>query len=375
MKKILTIGGATQDIFLHYEGADFMSITKKNNVEYYMLFESGEKIEVDDILYTTGGGAANSAVSFKRLGFDATCFCKIGTDNTGNFILKELEKENINTKFITKTDKIISGRSFIIHSIRRERTIFAYRGANGFLQESELPIEQIKNSDQLYITSLSYDSAKLLPKIVKTAKQANVPVAINPGVSQLSNGTLNLKESLKDIDIFILNSSEAQKFMLALVLADQSYQKALESQEKKKTPLKHDEIQREPYLLQTPFLCENFYFSTRKFFKEILKMGPKTVVITNGENGVYVANKDSIFFHPSIKTEVIDTLGAGDSFGSCFVASLNLGYSIKESLRNGIINSSSVIQQIGAKPGLLTHEQLKEKIKNFKQDLIQELSF
>ncbi|MCF7899637.1 carbohydrate kinase family protein, partial [Candidatus Babeliales bacterium] len=214
MKKILTIGGATQDIFLHYEGADFMSITKKNNVEYYMLFESGEKIEVDDILYTTGGGAANSAVSFKRLGFDATCFCKIGTDNTGNFILKELEKENINTKFITKTDKIISGRSFIIHSIRRERTIFAYRGANGFLQESELPIEQIKNSDQLYITSLSYDSAKLLPKIVKTAKQANVPVAINPGVSQLSNGTLNLKESLKDIDIFILNSSEAQKFML-----------------------------------------------------------------------------------------------------------------------------------------------------------------
>ena len=43
-------------------------------------------------------------------------------------------------------------------------------------------------------------------------------------------------------------------------------------------------------------------------------MGPKTVVITNGSNGVYVATEKEIIFHPSIKTKVVDTVGAGDSW-------------------------------------------------------------
>mgnify|MGYP000191492849 CR=1 FL=1 len=91
MKKVLTIGGATQDIYLHYEGADFMSITKKNSTTHYMLFESGEKIEVENLLYHTGGGATNSAVSFKKMGFENVMDCG---DNTGVLrIDKKLEKE------------------------------------------------------------------------------------------------------------------------------------------------------------------------------------------------------------------------------------------------------------------------------------------
>jgi len=369
MKKVLTIGGATQDIYLHYEGADFISITKKDSTSNYMLFESGEKIEVDNILYFTGGGATNSAISFKRLGFDTTCFCKIGEDVAGKKVLNELEKEGINTSKIVITKKHSSGTSFIINSLRRERTIFAYRGSNGYLEEKEIPFEQIKKSDQLYITSLSDNSAKLLPKIVETAKKNKVPVAINPGISQLKKGTLTLKESLTNIDILILNSSEAKCFMVALVATDETYKKAFAHKSNKKTISSN---QTGPNLLQSPFLYENFYFSIRKFFKEVLKMGPRIVVITDGSNGVYVATKDKIIFHPSIKADIVDTLGAGDSFGSCFVASLALDYNIEESLRNGIINASCVIGKMGAKPGLLTHKQLKEKIKTFKKDLIEE---
>ena len=369
MKKVLTIGGATKDIYLHYEGADFMTITKKDSSSNYMLFEYGEKVEVENILYFTGGGATNSATSFKRLGFETSCFCKIGEDIAGKTVLSELKKENINVSKIVETKEYSSGTSFIINSLRRERTIFAYRGANGYLEEKEIPFEQIKESNQLYITSLSDNSAKLLPQIVEVAKKNNVSVAINPGISQLKKGTLTLKESLKNIDIFILNSSEAKTFMVALVATDEAYKKAFEHNSNQKTNLAG---KKDPDLLQSPFLYENFYFSIRNFFKEVLKMGPKTVVITDGSNGVYVATKDKIIFHPSIKTDVVDTLGAGDSFGSCFVASLGLGYSTQESLRNGIINASSVIGKMGAKPGLLTHEQLKEKIKTFKKNLIEE---
>ncbi|MCK4650962.1 carbohydrate kinase family protein [Candidatus Babeliales bacterium] len=369
MKKVLTIGGATQDIYLHYHGADYFSITKKDYTKNYMIFESGEKIEVEKILYFTGGGSTNSAVSFKRMGFETNCFCQIGDDDAGKLILKDLKKENVDTSNIVTTKEHSSGTSFIIHSLKKERTIFAYRGANGFLKSKDIPYDKIKESDQIYITSLSHGSADFLPQISEFAHKNNVPIAINPGISQLAKGQSQLKNSLKFIDILIMNNSEAQTFMVTLIESEPRFKKVLESSQKT-INIKNDNAEK-PYLLQTPFLYENIYFSIRKFFREVLKMGPKIVVITNGANGVYVGTKDEIMFQPSIKTEIEDTLGAGDSFGSCFVASLMHNYSISESLINGIINSSSVIGKMGAKPGLLTHKQLKEKINKIKANKIQ----
>ena len=37
--KVLTIGGATQDIYLHYEGADCMKIMESGGEKNYLLFE------------------------------------------------------------------------------------------------------------------------------------------------------------------------------------------------------------------------------------------------------------------------------------------------------------------------------------------------
>lgn len=368
MKKILTIGGATKDIYLHYEGTDCMTIKQKKADSKYILLKSGAKIEVENILSFSGGGATNSAVSFKRQGFDVCCFCKIGNDESGNFIKKELEKENIDYSKIITTDTHTTGTSFVINTLERERTIFAYRGANGHLSENELPCEIINNSDQIYITSLSHESSKLLPKIVEIAHKNKIPVAINPGISQLAKGEETLKKSLNFINTLIMNSDEAKSFMIALIESDETYKTILKSSRTKKDIL----VDNNPALLQSPLLHEDYVFSIRKFFKEVLKMGPKIVVITDGENGVYVAHKNKIMFHPSIKTKVVDTLGAGDSFGSCFVGSIAAGKTIEESLIRGIINSSSVISKIGAKPGLLNNKELDANKINF--DLIQEFN-
>ena len=371
MKKVLTIGSGTQDIFIEHKGTESMSLVNKSGSIQYALFESGEKIEVKNILYYTGGGSTNSSVSFKRLGFDATCFCQIGNDIEGKLILEKLEKEKVNIKSIKKTKKYQSGKSFIIKSQQGERTIFAYRGANAFVIKSQMPFDEIKKQDFIYITSLSNNSAELLPEIVKFAKKNKVGVAINPGISQLTKGTLILKKSLKYIDTFILNSTEAKQFMIALIESDENYKNLLKSSREKITL----NTKKNPSLIENPIIYENINFSIYKFFKEVLKMGPKTVVITDGANGVYVGTKKEILFHPSIKTKVIDTVGAGDSFGSCFVASLYLKNKIEDALRFGIINSSSVISKIGAKTGLLSLEKIKEKAKKLNTKLLKKYHF
>ena len=359
MKKVLTIGGATKDIYLSNQGVNYMTITDENYSNKYMLFKSGSKIEVNDILYFSGGGATNSAVSFKRLGFDSTCITKIGNDEAGTFIIKDLEKENIDTKNIVKADELSTGTSFVINTLERERTIFAYRGANGYLDEQDININIIKEADQIYITSLSHESSKILPYIVKIAHTHNIPVAINPGVSQLAKGMKILKESLNFIDTIIMNSDEAKTFMLALIDSDINYKEILKSSQVSTRPNILQE--KTPKLLNSPLKHNDYFFSIWKFFKEIIKLGAQTVVITDGPNGVYIANNETIFFHPSIKTKIIDTLGAGDSFGSCFIASRMSGYDLAESLIRGIINSASVINKFGAKPGLLTKKELDQK--------------
>lgn len=359
--KILTIGGATQDIFLHYHGADAMSITKKNFTQQYMLFESGEKVEIEELSYQTGGGATNSATTFKRLGFDVACFCNVGADPAGRHVIDDLVSQGIDTTFVSTSQTHQTGLSSIINTVKGERTIFAYRGANSFLELSKLPFEAIKQAGQLYITSLSNDSSKLLPTIAAFAKEHKIPIAINPGTSQLAHGTLTLKKSLQYIDILILNSSEARAFMTALIATDDAYKRAFECQTSHETS-SLNLMSEKPYLLEQPLLCQNLYFSVPKFFKEALKMGPSIVVVTNGANGVYVATGSTIYFHPSLHANVVNTVGAGDAFGSCFVASLLLGYSIEDALTNGIVNSASVLENIGAKQGILTHEQLKKRL-------------
>ncbi len=367
---ILTVGGATQDIFLHYEGSDLMTIAKKNLVANYMLFESGEKKEINTITHETGGGATNAAVSFARLGFATSCFCNIGNDMPGQAVHTKLVQEGVDPSFINVDPVVETGQSFIINSQQGESTIFAYRGANRNLPVDKIPEAYIATCNYMYITSLSHESATMLPQLTLLAKKHHVPVAVNPGVSQLAKGTKILRESLKNIDIIILNSAEAQIFMLALIQGDESYQKALEWCEQGNASgiNQHND---KAYLLSNPLAYADRFFSLRLFFKEVLKMGPKIVVVTNGCNGVYVASNDQVTFCPSMKIAVTNTVGGGDAFGSCFVASLMLGNTIDEALQSGILNSASVLQSRGAKAGLLTLHQLEQHKLNIDRNVLQ----
>lgn len=370
--KILTIGGATQDIFINSQEANRFSITQKEVTQTYMFFPLGTKIEIDHIKYKTGGGSTNSAVSFKRLGFDVSCFCKIGDDQAGIAILKTLHHEGVNTDFIIQSKEQSSAQSFIINSPHGEHTLLVDRGACAYLTKEDILEHTISLFDHLYITSLSNESAKVLPDIISFAQKHTIPVAINPGSSQLTTGAQQLKASLGSIDILILNSLEAKTFMLALVQADKTFHQ-LFKENKSCHPYNGSTLENQPYLIENLISYENAYFSMRNFFKEVLQSGTKIIVVTDGAHGVYVAHENYIYFHPSIKINPINTVGAGDAFGSCFVASLLKGYSLEHALRCGILNAASVLTKIGAKEGLLTFDALEKKIKTLDHSLLQKI--
>src|SRR5581483_11568459 len=92
---ILTIGGATQDIFIKHKHHQHEHTHERT----LSVLEEGTKIDVDDIHYCSGGGATNTAASFARLGYSTTSFFKVGDDPQGTFILNQLQSYGINTSY------------------------------------------------------------------------------------------------------------------------------------------------------------------------------------------------------------------------------------------------------------------------------------
>ncbi len=370
IKKVMTIGGATQDIFIHYQHPEIMHLQNATGKHAYLMLEEGRKIDVSELEYHTGGGATNAAVSFKRLGFDVTTFFKIGPDKAAEFIWSRMAQEDIDTRYIVHDTELQTGTSFIIPSPSGDRVVLAYRGANAHLRLQEIPLEELTCCHQLYITSLTGNSSELLVPITTQAKKHGIQVAVNPGSSQLVMGNRALRDSLKNIDILILNSTEASTFMRTLVHTIDRLKCFLY----KEAPPQPEQA-KGPRLLQGPIMYKDVCFDVRDFFKEVLNLGPNIVVVTNGAEGVYVAAKDAIYFHPSLPLKAISTLGAGDAFGSCFVAGLLYGNSVPEALVKGIINSTSVISHFGAKTGLLSRKELDAEFAKVTTKNVQKFTF
>jgi sugar/nucleoside kinase (ribokinase family) len=358
VKKIVTIGSGMQDIFTQYEGVETLHLHTKEEDLAYVCMRAGRKTEIQKLMYFCGGGATNSAVSFARAGFDVTILCKIGNDPAGNFILDTLNHENVTTNHIIRTSQAPTGQSFIIPGPQGNSSVLVYRGANITLAQEDIPENVIAQADHLYITSLSGPAAPLLIPITLIAKKYNKPVAANPGTSQLHAGTEFLKEALSHIDILILNSYEAELLMTSLTI---KFPKA-EITKSQDTTL--------PELLREPLGSATTCFTLVQFFNAVHACGPRIIVVTNGAEGVYASDAQSIYFHPSIPIKMVSSIGAGDAFGSCFVAQLITNKSIEYALRAGIINSASVIKHLGTQSGLLSQDEVEHHITQLDTSLL-----
>lgn len=346
--KVLTIGGATLDTVIEYEQMETMEIQKPYNKQSYLLLEEGTKIEITNQQCFSGGGATNAAVSLHKLGFDVRFFGKVGKDNIGHSLLEELKLHGIDTSIARYSSRYRTATSYVVPSLKGDRTIFAYRGANSDLLTEDLPVAAIEEADFVYVTSLSKTSAKQLPQIVKLTKTCKTKVAINPGYSQLEVGSSFILEALNGIDILILNYEEAQKLMCSLLSCEDNTL---------------SKITLDQNLLKTQPIYEDNFFSLKSFFQKTLGLGTRIVVVTNGVEGVYVATEKKMYFHPAITvSNIVNTLGAGDAFGSSFCGAIYKGKSIHTAICYGLVNSASVIQHHDAKTGLLDKKSISDKI-------------
>ncbi len=76
----------------------------------------------------------------------------------------------------------------------------------------------------------------------------------------------------------------------------------------------------------------------------------RMVVLTCGEKGSWIYTAEEALFQPTPQVEVVDTVGAGDSFTATLCASLLQGYALSEAHRRAAVLAAYVCTQAGAMP-------------------------
>lgn len=310
MSRIVSIGSATQDIYM-LDRDDFEAFELDEGLSIFGKMSIGSKVDIDHVEFGVGGGGTNSAVTFARYGHEAIFMGNLGRDASGDAVLECLDRENIDSSYVEFVEKH-TGCSVVLVDVRRaERTILTYRGASGSFHNLDPDDLENIQPDWLYVTSLRGDMDTLL-KFFEKAHQLGAKVMFNPGeleIKQLEKliGLLDL------VDVLLVNKEEAARMVPGVLLVE---------------------------------LAErlNHYCSV--------------VIVTDGVMGALATNSEETYRLGVYEQKILrDRTGAGDAFGSGFLAKWADGGSFEESLRFAAANASKVTQHYGAKAGIITSDE------------------
>ena len=306
--KILGIGNAIVDVICKVED-NFLSqnnLTKStmklvDEVEFKKLLSN---LKIEETI--SGGSVANSIVGLAQLGNKVGFIGKVNEDNLGNKYEEGLKKENVEYFYSKKKEELPTGTCLILITPDSERTMCTFLGTAGKINETDVDINSVKNSEMIFLEGYLWDEGD--PK--------------------------------KAFDKAIQNSNQA-----AMSLSDQF---CVERHKAHFLELVKNK-------LQVTFANEQEIMSLidAKNFNEIISFAKelgKTIVITRGEKGSVVIQGNEVFQCDSQKNlKIVDLTGAGDLFAAGFLHGYINKLSVAESLEKGTEMSSKIIQKIGAR--------------------------
>jgi ribokinase len=349
--KALTIGGATIDSIALIDSGRIERMSMRNAEASFLLLEEGQKTEAEEVSTHAGGGAVNAAVAMARLGLDVSTIVKLGTDQRADLILARLESEGVSTRWIRRDSRLPTGASLLISSHDRNAAVFTFRGANTLLEMGDAKPGAF-GVDIVYISGLSNQSADCFPDLVRAGRANNCLVAANPGIRQLTARGRAFMDSVAAIDILLINRTEASALVPAL--------SAVAGEGGPTLPF--DPEEEVPDLLRRGLSSGGFEMSLLRFFDCLLKAGARTIVITDGRKGAFLATPTEVAFCSALPTHVVGTTGAGDAFASTFVALTALKHPIKQALLAATLNAASVVRYADTQGGLLRYAELEEQL-------------
>jgi fructokinase len=307
--KILGIGNAIVDVICKVD-EKFISENNLTKGTMKLIFDENEfknllsNLKVEKTI--SGGSVANSIVGLSQLQNEVGFIGKISDDNLGNKYEEGLKKENVNYFYSKKKEDIATGTCLILITPDSERTMCTFLGIAGRINENDINIDIIKESEIIFLEGYLWDEGepqKAFEKAINNSNKTAMSLSDQFCVERHKKDFLNLvKEKL---DLTFANEGE----IMSLINA------------------------------------KNFN-EVISFAKEI----KKHLIITRGEKGAISIYENEITEVSAKKNlNIKDLTGAGDLFAAGYLHGLINNLSQKDCLEKGTELSSKIIQQIGAR--------------------------
>lgn len=309
----LAIGDTVTDAFIRLKEAAVNCDINREKCVICMRF--ADKIPYENVFIVPAvGNSANAAVSAARLGLKSALVSNIGDDYFGTECLNALSAEKVETRFIARH----AGKKTNYHYVlwyEDDRTIL--------IKHEEYPyrLPEIGNPKWVYLSSAGENALEFHDEL-ETYLRAHpaIKLAFQPGTYQMKWGRERLSGIYRRTHVFFSNKEEAQRIL------------------------------------------QSDAGDIRMLLKGIAALGPKIAVITDGTKGAYAYDGSRALFMPPYPDPKppYERTGAGDAFSSTFTAALALGLDMEGALFWAPVNSMSVVQQVGARAGLLTRKAIEE---------------
>lgn len=282
--------------------------------------EPGETILGSDFKTFPGGKGANQAVAGARLGGKVSMIGQVGKDTFGESLLEEIVSVGIDAKYILSNPKVATGVALITIDEMGQNTIVVSSGANARLT----PID-IANAEEIFeeaaVLLLQLETPlPAVTKAIELARKHGAKVVLNPAPAQALPAKL-----LTQVDFLIPNQPELE--LLAGVEGT-----------------------------DTALSC-------------MRGLGVSKLIVTLGEQGVLVVEKNKEIQLRGYEVEVVDTTAAGDAFVGAFAVALTEGKTTLEAAAFGNAAGAFSVTRHGAQTSLPTRVELDQFIERTNQDI------
>ena len=259
-----------------------------------------------DGLFTELGGSCTTLVAARRVDLTVSTLGILGDDSYGHQVTQMLADEGVDISHIWAREDQQTVLCVVIVDKAGQHVFLGIKDHKPPVRcprEWKETIQQARNVFTTGYTLRDLLHPKDSVELLRVAKSNNIPVFFDPGPSIKFIPDPTLKEALRATEVLLLTAEEAQ------LLVD----------------------------------GEGAEAST-----ELLRFGPSVVVLKMGDEGCLVTSAEQTIHHPGFDIDVVDTVGAGDSFVAAFIAGYLRGGDLRDCAALGNAMGAAVASTQGA---------------------------
>lgn len=265
----------------------------------------GETVTAQRVERQPGGKGANQAAAAAAAGAEVVMLGAVGDDPAGTRMTEDLRRRGVNTRWVKTVGGVSTGTAYVTVTPDGENTIVLDPGANEFVGAAAVEAAWPALPPASVLLSLLEIPLAGVTAAVRLAAQAGMRPVVTLAPAQPVPGEL-----LCGLDPLLVNEHEAA------------------------------------FLLHAGDLGGHVLDAAR----ELLRLGPKSAVVTAGPAGAAVADGAIARLLPAVPVgKVTDTTGAGDAFAGALAAALGQGADLDAAVTAGLRAGAEAVQRIGAR--------------------------